>query len=75
MSPSVDIAADTPATKTSASTVIQPWPWITSPITSPGAPPNSTAAPTRRTRSRYGPPRSTMTPIRPPMAGSRPSVR
>src|SRR5580700_11493309 len=74
MSPSVLSTADTPATTTSATTAIQPRPWITDPTVSPAAPPNTPTALTRLTRFRYEPPRSVIEPSSPPTAGSRPIV-
>ena len=58
----------------SASTASQPCPWITDPIASPAAPPNTAAELTRLTRFRYEPPVSTIVPCSPPVAGSTPSV-
>src|ERR1700677_2634960 len=63
---------DTPATHTSAITATHPRPWMTAPMVSPVPPPSSTAALTRLTRVRYGPPVSARVPSSPPMAGSTP---
>jgi hypothetical protein len=69
--PSRARADDTPATTTTTPTAIQPRPWISVPISSPGAPPSTAAAPIRSTRSPYGPPASIITDTSPPMAGNR----
>ena len=66
---------ETPATRTSTTTAIQPRPWIAAPMVRPTAPPNTAADPTRFSRARYGPPTSTTTVISPPMAASRPGAR
>ena len=60
---------DTPATTTSATTAIQPRPWIADPMARPTAPPNTAAELTRLTRCRYEPPVSAIVPSSPPMAG------
>ncbi len=60
---------------TTTATAIQPRPWISVPISSPGAPPSTAAAPIRSTRGQYGPPASIITASSPPMAGSRASSR
>ena len=67
--------AETPATTTTAMTATHPRPWISVPISSPGAPPRTAAAPIRSTRSQYGPPVSIMTDSSPPIAGSSASSR
>ena len=61
---------DTPATNVTAPTATQPRPWISVPISSPGAPPSTAAVPIRATRDQYGPPLSIMIDSSPPMAGS-----
>lgn len=68
--PSRARTADTPAITTTAITAIQPRPWISVPMSSPGAAPKRAAAPMRRTRCQYGPPLSSMTATSPPIAGS-----
>src|SRR5580693_3548532 len=65
---------DAPATTTSASTAVQPCPWITDPMVRPTAPPSTPDAATRLARVRYVPPVSDIAPSRPPIAGSTPSV-
>ena len=74
MSPSALSSPDTPATTISATTASQPCPWVTEPMASPAAPPNTAALQTRFTRLRYGPPASAIVPSSPPVAGSTPSV-
>src|ERR1700722_4488609 len=74
MSPTVLSTADAPAITTSATTAIQPRPWIADPTARPTAPPNTPTALTRLTRFRYEPPRSVSEPSSPPAAGSRPIV-
>src|SRR5580698_3970438 len=74
MSPIVLSTADTPATTTSATTAIQPRPWIADPTARPTAPPNTPTVLIRLTRFRYEPPRSVSEPSSPPTAGSRPIV-
>src|ERR1700677_2862998 len=74
MSPIVLSAADTPATTTSATTAIQPRPWIADPMARPTAPPNTPTVLIRLIRFRYEPPRSVSEPSSPPTAGSRPIV-
>jgi hypothetical protein len=74
MSPRALSNPDTPATTTRATTATQPCPWVTAPMVSPAAPPNTAALQTRFTRLRYGPPASAIVPSSPPVAGSTPSV-
>src|SRR5690348_8328347 len=73
MSPRALSNPDTPATATRATTASQPCPWVTAPMASPAAPPNTAALQTRFTRLRYGPPASANVPSSPPVAGSTPS--
>ena len=67
--------ADTPAMTTTATTAIQPRPWISMPMSSPGAPPKTADVPIRFTRSQYGPPVSIEIESSAPRAGSSASSR